>query len=98
MPPLAASAPATLTAAYERLRAWASGPAPPGPRPPGLALFLQRGTPGWLAALPAWLPAAAVPTTPVPVAPAARPAVVPAGDLAHVLATMVAACQPEVQP
>ena len=47
MPP-AALAPAALTAAYEQVRAWATGGTAPGPRPPGLAVFLRRGMSGWL--------------------------------------------------
>jgi hypothetical protein len=91
MPP-ATAAPAAVTAAYEHLRAWAGGTASPGPRPTGLALVLQRGLAAWLAATDRWCrPPARSALSP----PAAAGA--PAGELAHVLAAMVAACQqPEV--
>lgn len=72
-----------LTRAYEALRAQATG-ALPTSAPRGLALFLARGAPAWLAA---WTPHA--PQVPAP-APRARPLPVPvAGDaLVQVLTAM----------
>ena len=93
MPP-GGAAPAALTAAYEELRAWAGGQPRPGPRPPGLALLLRGGVPAWLAAATA-RPPTAVPSAPAGVGHAAPPTA--AVELALVLATMVAACRPEVQ-
>ena len=93
MPP-AALAPATLTAAYEHTRAWATGGTAPGPRPPGLAVFLRRGMGGWLAVAATWLPAP-VPARPALTLGASTPAVVAVDDLAGVLVAMVAACRQE---
>lgn len=79
---------------YEAARAWATGTAPQGGRPPGLALVLRRGLPAWLAAWETWLPAQAGAETP----PAtARAALTESGAHAHavavVLATMVEHCR-----
>ena len=93
MPP-AALAPAALTAAYEQARAWATGETAPGPRPPGLAVFLRRGMSGWLAVAATWLLAPA-PARPALTVGASMPAVVAVDDLAGVLAAMIAACQQE---
>jgi hypothetical protein len=88
-----AVAPATLAAAYEHLRAWVGGQAPPGPPHAGLALVIRQGLPGWLAAAPAWSAAAAQASLPSAGA-AGRLATAPANEVAHVLAAMVAACRP----
>jgi hypothetical protein len=95
MPPLG-RAPATLTAAYEQARAWATGQATPGPRPPGLAVFLRRGLVGWLELTPTWL--AGAPAAPHPgqsVGTVAGTAAVTVDALAGVLAAMIAAGQQE---
>jgi hypothetical protein len=91
IPPLAL-APATLTAAYEQARAWATGHAAPGPRPAGLAVLLRRGLVGWLEQGPRWL--AGAPEAPHPSRPSGTPAVT-VDALAGVLATMIAAGQQE---
>ena len=93
MTPPGGAAPAALTGAYEELRAWAGGQPRPGPRPPGLALLLRRGVPAWLAVIAR--PQTAVPSVPAGAGHAAPPAAI--AELALVLATMVAACRPEVQ-
>jgi hypothetical protein len=86
--------PGAGTAAYEGLRAWATGQPLSGPRPPGLALLLRFGVPAWLAAAPARRP----PARATPLGAAHGPAAGPAGDvvagLTLVLAAMVAACHP----
>jgi hypothetical protein len=87
-------APASLTAAYEQLRTWATGQAAPGPRPAGLAVFLRRGLAGWIALAPSWLPAAAAPT-PSGGAVATPTAAVGVDQVAGVLAMMIAAQQQE---
>lgn len=96
MPPLGL-APATLTAAYEQVRAWATGQAVPGPRPAGLVVLLRRGLGGWLALAPTWL--AVTPEAPHPTQPVQTVAGTPAvtvDALAGILATMIAAGQQEV--
>jgi hypothetical protein len=87
-------APASLAAAYEQLRTWATGQAAPGPRPAGLAVFLRRGLVGWLALAPSWLPAAAAPT-PSGLEVATPTAAVVVDQVAGVLAMMIAAQQQE---
>jgi hypothetical protein len=75
---------------YEALRREALEAAAPGPRGPGLALFLARGLPAWLATLTALPPRpAAAPGVRGPtLGPAAR------RELTAVLAGMVRACLP----
>jgi hypothetical protein len=81
---------------YEALRREALEVAPFGPRGHGLALFLTRGMPAWLAAL-----TALAPTRPVPCGDDGpsqrRPPVLPASraELTSLLAGMVLACAPE---
>jgi hypothetical protein len=90
-------APAILTAAYEQVRAWATGQAAPGPRPAGLVAFLRRGMVGWLTLAPTWLavtPGASRPTPPVATV-AGTSAAVAVHDLVGVLAAMIAAGQQE---
>jgi hypothetical protein len=92
-------------AAYEELRAWATGRALPGPRPAGLAVLLRFGVPAWLAAT-AGRPPPTGRSVPPGAGPAAGPPAPAVAALALVLATMVAAClacqpegsHPEVQP
>ena len=81
---------------YEALRREALEVAPFGLRGHGLALFLTRGMPAWLAALTALAPAKPVPCgddgpSPrrLPVLPASR------AELTSLLAGMVLACTPE---
>lgn len=83
---------------YEALRREATETTPCGPRGHGLALFLTRGLPGWLAALTALTPTrrppppatAAAPRHPGPtLGPSART------ELTTVLAGMVLACAAE---
>lgn len=82
---------------YEALRREATEPGPGGPRGHGLALFLTRGMPGWLAALTALAPAPrplrALTEPPLE----GRPTVLPAtrAELTTVLAGMVLACTRE---
>jgi hypothetical protein len=85
---------------YEALRREALEVAPCGPRGHGLALFVTRGLPAWLAALTALVPsgparsvdARAVESSPR-LLPSAR------GELTTVLAGMVLACaQPTEEP
>lgn len=77
---------------YETLRREVTEPAPGGRRGHGLALFLTRGMPSWLAALTALAPAprrSCALTEPRPegtVLPSSR------GELTTVLAGMVLAC------
>jgi hypothetical protein len=78
---------------YEALRREALESAPFGPRGQGLALFLSRGLPAWLAALTALAP----PGGPTPVAEARHeggPGLLPTAraELTAVLASMVLAC------
>jgi hypothetical protein len=88
----------TVLEQYEALRREATVMTPGGPRGHGLALFLTRGLPGWLAALTALTP----PRRPPPPAPAEAPrpwgpTLVPAArtELTTVLAGMVLACAAE---
>jgi hypothetical protein len=84
---------AALTHHYEALRAWATAEAGPVARPPGLALALRLGLPGWLAARALWEPAAGTTAPPPSNGAAAR------GDrLAALLASMVERCQQEQEP
>ncbi len=83
---------------YEALRREALEVAPFGPRGQGLALFLARGMPAWLAALTALAPARPAPRRddglaepPPPLLPAAR------AELTTVLAGMVLACTRETE-
>ena len=84
---------------YEALRREATEAGPGGPRGHGLALFLTRGMPGWLAALtalaPAPRPSAALTAPP----PEGRLAVLPSAraELTTVLAGMVLACTRETE-
>lgn len=83
-----------LTAAYEAMRAWATGQAGVEGRPPGLALVLQRGLPAWLAAWQSWVPPATPPAPPRD-GPAPRLSVV-RSELATVLVQMaLAQCEEE---
>lgn len=86
-------APAVVWEHYEALRREATTTGPDGPRGPGLALFLARGLPAWLAALAALLPlrpaAGAVGELSGPPVPAPLPA---RRELTTVLAGMVLAC------
>jgi hypothetical protein len=83
---------------YEALRREALDAAPFGPRGHGLALFLSRGLPAWLAALTA-LALPPLPTLPDPrpreggrpVRPLAR------AELTTVLAGMILACTQPVE-
>jgi hypothetical protein len=86
--------PRTVLDHYEALRREALEAAPLGPRGHGLALFLSRGLPDWLAALTALGPPGAFSR---PIAEPPRdggPRVAPAvrGELTTVLAGMVLAC------
>jgi hypothetical protein len=79
---------------YEARRREALGTAPFGPRGQGLALFLSRGLPAWLAALTALAPPGG-PTRPL-VEPRCEggPGLLPTAraELTTVLASMVLAC------
>jgi hypothetical protein len=91
-----AADPGVALAAYEALRREALASAPDGPRGHGLALFLTRGLPAWLAALTALAPAA--PAARADAAPPreAGPTLQPPAraELTRVLAGMVLACAP----
>jgi hypothetical protein len=79
---------------YEALRREALGTAPFGPPGHGLALFLSRGLPAWLAALTALVPPGA-PTGPrVEPRRESGPGLLPTAraELTTVLAGMVLAC------
>jgi hypothetical protein len=83
---------------YEALRREALDAAPGGPRGHGLALFLSRGLPAWLAALTALalpplsaLPDPRPPEEGRPVQPMAR------AELTTVLAGMILACTRPVE-
>jgi hypothetical protein len=84
---------------YETLRREATETTPGGPRGHGLAVFLTRGMPGWLAALtalaPAWRRPHARPTPPPEGRPTLRPCA--RAELTRVLAGMVLACTPETE-
>jgi len=86
--------PPTVLAAYEVLRREATELPPGGPRGHGLALFLTRGLPGWLAALTALRPVPRRPPTPAEASPDPGPALKPSArtELTAVLAGMVLAC------
>jgi hypothetical protein len=81
---------------YEALRREATEP-PGGARGPGLALFLARGLPGWLAALTALAPAGSPPGAPAAPSPDRGPRLPSAAraELTTVLAGMVLACTRE---
>jgi len=81
----------SLVEQYEALRREALEVAPFGPRGQGLALFLTRGMPAWLTALPALAPSPR-PRDDGPVVP--RPQLLPTirAELTTVLAGMVLAC------
>jgi hypothetical protein len=86
--------PRTVLDQYEALRCEALEAAPFGPRGHGLALFLSRGLPDWLAALTALVPPGA-PSRPIAEPPRdGGPRVEPAAreELTTVLAGMVLAC------
>lgn len=85
--------PHTVLDQYEALRREALDAAPFGPRGHGLALFLSRGLPDWLAALAALGPPGA-PSRPIAGPRDGGPRVEPAarGELTTVLAGMVLAC------
>jgi hypothetical protein len=87
----------TVLEHYEALRREAIAMTLGGPRGHGLALFLRRGLPGWLAALTALTPPRR-PPPPVPVGgPPPGPRLGPAArtELTTVLAGMVLACAAE---
>jgi hypothetical protein len=91
-----ALAPAALTAAYEQVRAWATGQAAPGPRPAGLAVLLRRGLAGWLELAPRQLAGAPAASRPSPPAGTVTDtSAITVDALAGVLATMIAARQQE---
>ncbi len=79
---------------YEALRREAIEAAAFGPRGPGLALFLARGLPAWLATLTALPPRRPVPPEAAPGEPG--PTLLPAArrELTTVLAGMLLACMP----
>jgi len=83
---------------YEALRREATESGPVRPRGHGLALFLTRGMPGWLAALTALAPAPRSRTLTAP-PPEGRPTVLPSAraELTTVLAGMVLACTRETE-
>jgi hypothetical protein len=91
-PPVAA--PQAVRAQYEALRREATAAAPDAPRGHGLALFLARGLPAWLAALSALTPAGPSPRGPDPAPGEPRAPLGPAvrQELTTVLAGMVLAC------
>jgi len=88
--------PHTVQEQYEALRREATETTRLGPRGHGLALFLTRGLPGWLAALTALTPA----RRPAPVtaeAPRVAGTLLPSArtELTTLLAGMVLACASE---
>lgn len=91
--------PGDVLAAYEALRREATTATPAGPQGHGLALFLTRGLPGWLAALTALGPSSGPPRAvrelPREGAPRLLPSARPA--LTTVLAGMVLACTRETE-
>jgi hypothetical protein len=87
--------PPTAFEQYEALRREATATPPGGPRGHGLALFLSRGLPGWLAALAALTPGPRSPRPgPAADAPSLRGTLGIAArtELTTVLASMVVAC------
>jgi hypothetical protein len=91
-PPVAV--PQVVRAQYEALRREAIAAAQDAPRGHGLALFLARGLPAWLAALSALTPAGLPTRGPDPVPGEPRAPLGPAvrQELTTVLAGMVLAC------
>ena len=92
--------PAYVLEQYEALRLEAMATRMPGLRGQGLAVFLSRGLPAWLAALTTLVPSAR-PEPPVPATlPVAGPRLLPPAraELTTVLAGMVLTCahEPEV--
>jgi hypothetical protein len=79
---------------YEALRREALATAPFGPRGHGLALFLSRGLPAWLAALTALAPPGGSTRPPVEPRREGGPGLLPTAraELTTVLAGMVLAC------
>jgi hypothetical protein len=88
--------PHTVLEQYEALRREATESPRGGPRGHGLALFLTRGLPGWLAAVTALTPWRRPPAARA-AAPDAGPTLVPAArtELTTILAGMVLACRSE---
>jgi len=86
--------PQTVLAEYGALRREATELPPGGPRGHGLALFLTRGLPGWLAALTALRPVRRRPPPPAEASRDPRPTLAPSArtELTTVLAGMVLAC------
>lgn len=85
--------PAYVVDQYEALRREALEVAPFAPRGHGLALFIARGLPAWLAALTALAPSPPVrPREEGPAESAARLPLTTRGELATVLAGMVLVC------
>lgn len=86
--------PRTVLDQYEALRREALEAVPFGPRGHGLALFLNRGLPDWLAALTALVPPGVSSRPIAEPPPDGGPRVEPAarGELTTVLAGMVLAC------
>ena len=84
---------------YEALRREATETTPGGPQGHGLALFLTRGMPGWLAALTALIPAPRLPRTLPEPPPEGRPPLLPSAraELTTILAGMVLACTPQTE-
>ena len=84
---------------YEALRREATESGPGGPRGHGLALFLTRGMPGWLAALTALAPTPRPSRALTAPSPEGRPTVLPSAraELTTVLAGMVLACTRETE-
>lgn len=85
--------PRTVLEQYEALRREATETTPCGLRGHGLALFLTRGLPAWLAALTALTPAPATADAPGEPGPMLGPSARTA--LTTVLAGMVLACTAE---
>jgi hypothetical protein len=84
---------------YETLRREATETTPGGPRGHGLALFLTRGMPGWLAALTALAPALRLSRARPAPPPEGRPTLLPCAraELTTILAGMVLACTHETE-
>ena len=78
-----------LTAAYEALRAQATGQLPAS-TPRGLMLFLSEGCVAWTQA---WTPLAPPPTTDRPVKSDRQPPLGIGGEVVHLLAEMALSCQ-----
>lgn len=84
---------------YETLRREATEPVPNRLRGHGLALFLTRGMPGWLAALTALAPVPRPSCALAAPSREGRPTVLPSAraELTTVLAAMVLACTRETE-